>query len=675
MANHINSALIRRSRTGYKENLYEKGEVVRPQDTGSNMRLLNIAASYWYSFSEARKRRRRSRDYIAGRQWSDKVWTGYGYMEEKKYIQQQGQTPLVNNVMSGIAQNILGQYRGNQTKIRAIPLQPTKGDEMEVIQNAIDAVYNLNSAEELFAKQVNEKILCGANIIKITYGYFRERDRKDIQLSNVDFDRIFFNPDVRDIRLWDINFIGELHDYKLIDILANKKYCKGRPEDMQRIRSWYAGCGQDELVAAYSAFSTDLSDTIDFYIPTDFSRCRVIEIWERRLARVIKCHDWLNGDYYTVDVSEEAKIVYENNRRLAQAEQYNAMEPDTALHLGSEDIRLIEWEYENETYWHVKHLTPNGHCLWEAEEPFDHQDHPYVVSLGNFTDGEVYGLAHSWIDQQRGINRNQIMLDMLIGTSAKNLFIISKKAADSDTPEEIADKLTRLGSVYIYNHVPGEPLPQFVSNNGTNIGVKEALALYLENIKSVSGVYGAIQGQEAKSGSPASLYQMEAQNSTINLREFFSQLTHFKEKCASKVLKLMHQFYKDKRNIPVIGNKDTDIMQWDPDVLRDVDADIKIIQSYDTPSYRSMVGEQVLNLAMQGLLPVKVALEASPEPWAKQALDGLNKWEQEQQAAQQTGAQANITPELQQQVLGALEQGAQGVDSEVVAALQQGLIQ
>lgn len=659
--------LIRRSRGGAGKPKERGGVASRHNDISDNLTLLSQCHEAWESLRHARECRRRVRSYDAGRQWDDIVIVNGKAISEKDYLRQQGVVPLTSNIFTSLRQNILGQYRSSPTKTMVFLLQPSEGDEEEVITNAINAIHNLNYTDDLDAQQVHEKILSGANIQKITYAYFRSRDRRDVKIKNVNFNRIFFNTDLEDIRVEeDIRLIGEIHDYTLDDVLSNHHYCKNSADEAL-IKSWYAGVDRERMspLATDGGLTPERVDGIDFYIPSDGNKCRVFEVWYLVRRHVIDCHDWLTADEYVLPISEKGRIEQENKHRLGQVREYNERQVDDSMKISEADAQLITFYERQEQVWYTKHLTPNGHTLWEAEDPFEDQEHPYVIGLSDFIDGELYGIGWSWIDQQRGINRNAMLLERLIATSAKNLLIVHKDSIpESMRYEDLGGYIAKMGNILVLeNDKQGVPPPQFLANNGTNIGIKEVLQLYLDGIKNVSGVYGAMQGQEATAGTPAARYAMEAQQSSLNMLNFFKQLSSFKERRDRKILKRIKQFYTAPTRIPVIGTRDNAVLTWDPNVLNDVDADVKVVQGAETPSYQAMVDQQMADFALKGLLPFEVYLENSSEAWTKGVLQSLQRMKED--------AQGGVSPEALQQVMAGMEKGASGADAQSVEAARQ----
>jgi hypothetical protein len=420
----------------------------------------------------------------------------------------------------------------------------------------------------------------------------------------------------------------------------------------------------EELYSS-NGLSTDRLDSLDFLIPTDPSKCRVIEVWELRLKRMLSCHDWLHADEYLAEVADRAEIERINQERVQEAQAYNQ---NAAAVIDESQIPLIEYYEVNEQVWCTVHLTPNGSVLFEAEDPFEHGEHPYILSLGDLIDGEVYGIGYNWIPQQRGINRNAMLLEMLISSSAKNLLMIPEESLNGKAPEEFGEQWARVGGYIVYKPTKTGAKPEAISSNSTNVGIREMLHLYLEQIKSVSGIYGAIQGQEPANGTPASRYMMETQNASTNMLDFFKQLSSFKERRDRKVLKCIKQFYTDKVNIPVIGTRDNSVIVWNPEELQDVDVDVKIIQGAETPAYRTMVDNLMAEFVFKGLMPFELYLEHSSESWTKPVLASINKLKEDAAQAQQSNGA--MPPEIYRQLAGTLEQGAEGADPKALELLK-----
>ena len=120
------------------------------------------------------------------------------------------------------------------------------------------------------------------------------------------------------------------------------------------------------------------------------------------------CYDPMDGTYNIVDYTLK-EIAAQNKERIAIGK-------NKAYH--RKRYRLLR-QRKFEQFWYVKFLTPFGHCLYEGETPYKHEEHPYAITLYPLLDGEVWGFVEDIIDQQRYINRLIIQMDFIMSASAK----------------------------------------------------------------------------------------------------------------------------------------------------------------------------------------------------------------------------------------------------------------
>ena len=125
--------------------------------------------------------------------------------------------------------------------------------------------------------------------------------------------------------------------------------------------------------------------------------------------------------------------------------------------------------------------------------------------------GDTWGLVEELIDQQRMINRSMILMDFIISASAKGILLVPEDVIPADMNiNDFADEWTKFNGVIKYKPNKSSQIPQQVSANSVNIGVGEMLNMQMQLISQIAGVNPAMQGQEAKSGTPASLYAESA---------------------------------------------------------------------------------------------------------------------------------------------------------------------
>ena len=488
------------------------------QNVSDNLRLLQICNDYWSSLQDFRERRERSRKYLRGDQWHEIIEDPDNegtYITEEEYIQNQGKIPFKQNIIRQLVKNVIGQYRLNPTQSMVITRNRENQTEGEMMTQVLRAAKDLNRCQKLDTRNWEEFLLSGFPTQKIGYKFWQDRDQEDLFLENINPNRMFFNTDVADVRLLDLNLIGEIRDVDVEDVVSA---FATNEEEAKLIRSWYQNRTRENTVVSYNGLSPDRIENLDFLISPD-DKARLIEVWELKSEWRLYFHDYLTAEVGFTEMTKE-QINQINQARIFSAVNQGMVE---------EEVALIEYWDKLDRFWYVKYLTPFGNCLYEGETPYGHKSHPYVMLLYPMLDGEVWGLVEDIIDQQRYINRLISLMDFIMGASAKGVLLLPEEAIPDDMePEEFADEWTKFNGVIKFKAKPGVPLPTQISSNAVNIGAMEMLSLQMKLVQDIAGVSSALQGQQAKSGTPSSLYAQEAQNSAINLKDYMDAYSEFK---------------------------------------------------------------------------------------------------------------------------------------------------
>ena len=337
---------------------------------------------------------------------------------------------------------------------------------------------------------------------------------------------------------------------------------------------------------------------------------------------------------------------------LAQVDEINRnrIEMATLQGVPEDKVLLIEASRKYEEYWCAKYLSPWGHTLWEGETPFMHEEHPFVISLYPLLDGEVWGFIEDIIDQQRYINRMITLMDFIIGFSAKGVLIVPEDAIpDGMELSDIATEWTKFNGVIKMKLKAGTPVPQQITGKAANNGLSEMLMLQLKLLQDISGVNPAIQGQQAKSGTPSSLYAQETMNASLNSKDYMETFNDFKQVRDMKVLKMIKQFYTEPRYITISGASFDDQQEiYDPDRVRDLDCEIVVSEGKDTPVYRQITEDTLFRLLEMQAINVEMFLENSSLPFADRMLEQIRQLRQQQQQMMAGGGNGPMNPQMAQ---------------------------
>lgn len=302
------------------------------------------------------------------------------------------------------------------------------------------------------------------------------------------------------------------------------------------------------------------------------------------------------------------------------------------------DIPYIETEWFVDNRWVYYYLSPFGDVLKSGETPYEHGEHPYVFKAYPFIDGEIHSFVSDVIDQQRYTNRLVTMYDWIMRASAKGVLLMPEDSLpDGVSMEDIAESWAEFNGVIVFRPSKSGQLPQQVANNSTNIGIAELLNVQLKFFEEISGVQGALQGKSGYSGTSAALYAQQTQNATTSLLDLLESFSSFILDAANKDVKNMQQFYDNKRVFNIAG-KAHEIVEYDPEKIRDVDFDLSITESTDTPVYRQAANDILMQLYQSQAITVEMLLENGDFPFADSLLQSIKSNKEAMQQGQQPQA-------------------------------------
>lgn len=608
------------------------------------------AQQYWQAMETYRQDRERNKNYTYGRQWDDWICVEGKKMREEDYIKSQGNLPFKNNLIRRMVRSVLGVYRSQAKEPTCTARDRDEQKYGETMSTVLQCNMQLNKMSKMNARSMEEFLIGGFVVQRKWFGW--RNDNQDCWTDYVQPNNFFIDNNMRDFRGWDVSCLGEVHDVSFNDICARFAHC---PEDYNRLAEIYSMAKDKRALAtAYNDFGHPLQGYYDFLVPSDTSRCRMIEVWRKESKPRYRCHDVNNGDVFKVDIEDFDELVGRVNReRLAEGRS-----------LGMEDseIPLIKYEWFMDCYWYYYCLTPFGDILEEGETPYEHKSHPYVFCAYPFIDGEIHSFVADVIDQQRYVNRLITMYDWIMRASAKGVLLFPEECLPKGmTLDDIADEWARFnGVIMIKQPKNGTALPQQVANNSTNIGISELLNMQLKFFEDISGVNGALQGKPGYSGMSASLYNQQAQNATTSLVDILETFSEFVCDGATKDVKNIQQFYDTPRVCNIAG-KNSAIVEYDPKKIRDVEFDLSIVESTATPAYRAMANDMLMKLFEVRAISVEQLLEHGEFPFADSLLQSIKSQREQLEQGQMPDG---ISPEL-------MNQAQQGANMSAVLKAQQ----
>lgn len=617
-------------------------DTVQQSKEHGNRRAFDVLAeaqTYWNNMYRFREDRERNKRYNYGDQWKDNIKVDGKTMSEEEYIKSQGNVPLKNNLIRRLVNTVLGVYR-QQAKEPICTARDRDEQKLgETMSTILQCNMQLNRMQDVYARTMEEFLISGLIVHRKWFGW--RNDKLDCWTDYVQPNNFFIDSNMRDFRGWDCSFIGEVHDISFETLC--QKYAEG-PEDCQRFREIYSWSHDKRSYNTYmQQFGYSLNKNLDFFVCSDASRCRVIEVWRKESKPRYRCHDYNNGDVYKIDVEDYKAMVEEVNA--------DRIRRGTSMGMSMEEIPLIKAKWFMDDYWYYYFLTPFGDILKEGETPYEHKSHPYVFKAYPFIDGEIHSFVNDVIDQQRYTNRLITLYDWIMRASAKGVLLFPEECLPKGMDiNDIADEWSRFNGVIAIKTKNAVQLPQQIANNSTNIGITELLNLQLKFFEEISGVNGALQGKPGWSGMSASLYSQQTQNATTSLLDLLESFSQFVIDAAYKDVKNMQQYYDTKRVFNIAGKSGAQI-EYDPKKIRDIEFDLSIIESTSTPAYRMMANDFLMEIWRSQQISLQQLLEHGDFPFADELLQSL-KSQQEQLENGQTPE--GVSPEIMQQA----QQGA-----------------
>ncbi len=621
------------------------------RDSCREMNVLFRAARAWDCLEHFRDNRERNKRYMYGDQWGDPVEYCGRTITEEEYIRMQGNIPLKNNLIRRLARIVIGVYR-NQSKMPVCIARDREEQRLgETMSTVLEYNNKLNDKKELDARMFEEFLISGLAVQKEVYSM--RSGQRNCWTDNVNPNFFFMDGQMNDPRMDDVSIIGELHDITFGQLASTFAHSDA---DLQKLEDIYQKARNWDVLAKYiDTFHRNASEYVSFLQPYDLALCRVIEVWTQEQRKALWCHDWLEGDAYIDSYANLETIKRENAIRMEENRmkdpQGNYLLDENGqirLYMPEEQVPLIEYEYIIETYWYYRFLSPFGDVLQEGESPYAHGEHPYTVKAYPFIDGEIHPFVQDVIDQQRYINHYIILNDFIVKASAKGVLVVDESSIPEDMNlEDIAEEWTRFNGVIKLRLKEGAKPPQQLVNNSKVQGLQDMIQMQMQLMDDVSGVHGALQGKQPASGTSGVLYQQQVNNASTSIIDMLETYSSFLTTCARKKLKNIQQFYDEPMTVKIAGRSAR--VFYDPEIMGGVDFDLAITESYDTPVYRALNNELLLQLLNSQQITLEQMLQVGAFPFGDRLLQLILSQRQELERRQQALAAQQQGAEMPQQ--------------------------
>ena len=584
-----------------------------------NTDLLLKCKSFFDSLYELRDKRRRNVNYTFGNQFNDLIQDpdGCGYITEKEYILRQGNVPVVTNVIRKIVKSIVGVFRQNKMEPFVVSRSRDTQKVGEMMTTAIQYEYQTNQIHEINARSYENFVIGGIVGWRVGYGWNFERQTKDLYVEQLDINRLFFDNNIDGLYFENVSLIGYLHDMTLDEV--DEMCVDFRQSDL--LHRYYGDIKRRYSDSQYYMFDGSDHKDINFFVPKDLNKVRVIEVWTKESERCLRCFDPLFGSWELRDLNDYDNIEAENKRRI-----------DEMVSLGGnpDDAVLIETEKFINRYWMARWLTPDGYVIKETENPYWHNSHPFVIGAYPLVDGEVHSVVEDAIPTQRAINRLIQRIEFIRMASAKGVLIIPEQLLEGKDINQIAKEWAKSNGVIALKLKEGVPMPQQMSTNVTLSGDMEMLQMQMSILDDITGVHGALRGESPRSGTPSSLYMQEAQNASNNISDAQEWFTGLVRKRDIKIMKIIQQYFDISRYLSVVGKDYSEESKWyDPDKARNCEFELSMIESTSNIASRTLNETMLMKLLEMGGIDPVLYLESTSMSGSDKLLERVKQRQEE----------------------------------------------
>lgn len=602
----------------------------------TNLQLLTRAENAWQALYDLRKRRERNINYCFIDQWSDWVYDEKGKLvrESSRIAKRTGGVALQNNHLIKIVHSLSGLYSKQSTEPVCFARSPNCDEKADVMTNALQANWQNNMMPDLLVSEMEEMLYGGMSVVMeewTTINGVEDAYTFVIEPSHFYFESAGIDPLHRDVEL-----IGHFEDYSLGALAARFARSKYDYKQLEYIYAPYIAHQQSILP---NGQQTDkLKDP--YWDVSDRDMCRVYHVWTKEHKLRYRCKDIMDFDQplYRIEPEQLPLVTAENEARLAQAE---------AAGMAREDVPLIEYTPVFDTYWHYQAFAPGGLILEEYDSPYEHGSHPYTFKIYEYVNGDVIPYMSPVIDQQRYINRLVTLFDIVIQASAKGITMIPKSCVpETMTEAEFARSIRETGNFIFYDDKEGRNMnkPEVVVSNTNMTGITDMLQLQLGFIPDITSVSEALQGKTAKSGTSASRYALESQNSTTSVSALLLKFGSFEQQVAEKKMQVIHQYYREGNISVMRSNGMSEVTKYDPVEVQDVKFGVRILMSPENPVFRMAMNDLVSQMWQAGAVDAAQMLQMSYLP----ASSTVRKQLEQAMAAMQQRSQQETQPQKQE---------------------------
>lgn len=623
---------------------FRRGEL---KDRKKDIRLLQRARTAWENMREFREERARGMRFVFGDQWNDRItYIDHGESHTvtmRDFLLKDGMLPLQTNQLKSMVNTIVGVLVKEQNEPVCNAIDRDEQQYGELLTEGLKANNNKNRINSIFKLATQDVLIGGLGCLTESYGFREGNQRREDSWTNYqDPDYIIMETTLRDPRFWDMTMIGCWYRMAFNNLVAKFVGRNGITYDtLKQIYGTQAGLFPEGDYVDLNG-QNDL-DQLQFMHPVREMECCVAEVWTLETKERIRVHDWNEGSLEVFDADDK--------EMLREIERINESRKALGRESGwSEDeVPLIDIEYFVDTFWYCRFLAPDGTILWEEESPYPDRSHPFTLVVTPFINGRISGYITDGIDHQIAINRALVLQDWIVRNQVKGFVMMPQQLVPDDMEnEEFVQNGLNIGNFFFYDADKARGLKPEVFHAGA---VHYDAGNYINQLKqlmeSSTAVSGAIQGKSPYSGTSAALYAQQTANSSTPIASLLADIRVFMEDAAIKKAKNIAAFYTPDRWQKICGRIDGifDNANMNLNDIADLEFDVIIKESAETPVYRAIANDYLTQLMQMGAIDLQTLLECGNFPFADKLLQKMQARQAEAEAMGGEGLATRQTSE------------------------------
>ena len=617
--------------------------------------LLQRCERVWNNLDDFRQQRARGIRFCYGDQWADMITVNGKTMSYREYLMSTGNVVIQTNQIKNRVDTIVGVMVKEQNEPVCHSIDREEQQYGEIMTTALQANCAKNIMSELYIKWMKDVCLGGMAVSYESYDdHSGPARRLDSWTKYINPNTVFFESEAVDPRFWDMSLVGRFFYGSFEDICA--QFAR-KPSDFDTLRQIYATQSSVFREEENRQFGDKFEEgDMVFMRSGDPSKCYVCEVWTKETRARIRLWDLSAGTEEIIDADDYAyrrEVRAENKRRRKLAEAAGWSEGETPYIVGdgfgNDDTERNGFFVD--TYWYCRFIAPDGTVLWEGESPYADRLHPFSFCVFPFVDGKISGYMNDAIDHNIAMNRAVVLHDWLVRSQAKGVTVVPKSLVpDNVRYEDFAKSWTSIDDLVFIEtkeSMTEADWPHVFHGAAQAFDVSGLIATYSRLMDAGSPVNGALQGKAPNSGTSGTLYAQMTTNAATPIAALMEDFHKFIESVLNKKMKNIALFYDTPRFQSIAGRIDGVIDNANINIneVGDLEYDLRIKESADTPVFRAVINQDAKEFLMNGLISFEEYLEIADVPYADKILQERQARQAEMEAAQQGGIPAGAVTE------------------------------